>query len=78
MLHKHFMSVVKNDPLLKTFPRKDRMIFADRMTDMEKARLEESPCELVFPPEGYEIKFFPKASHLHQTSLSDGKDVPAL
>src|SRR2546422_11382440 len=72
LLFKHFRQVVKNDPLLSTFPRRDREVFAERMTEIEKARLQEEESSLTFPPEGYEVTLFPKAnSSRHPLQPSD-------
>lgn len=89
LLYRHFMRVVKNDPLLSSFPRRAREIFADRMVEIEKARIEERDTDLKFPPEGFEITLYPKkprepvdysatASGPSHPLPQDGTDVRAL
>lgn len=75
LLQAHFWKVVNNDPMLLNFPRKDRRIFVDRMVEIETARIEERPIP-QFPPDGYEITFFPRGPRPYPPSLPDEKDAP--
>ena len=76
LLREHFQKVVKNDPMLSNFPRKDRVIFVERMVDIETARIEEREVP-QFPPDGYEIIFYPKQGRPRPPSLPSETDVPA-
>src|SRR2546425_7584946 len=79
LLYRHFREVIKNDPLLSTFSRKDKEVFAARMTEIEKARIEETECALTFPPEGYEVELHPTKEYIRSHPLSqDEKDVQAV
>lgn len=63
LLRSHFWKVVNSDPMLMNFPRRERTIFMNRMVDIEVAKIQEQEVP-VFPPEGYEIRFFPNKEQL--------------
>lgn len=75
LLRSHFWKVVNSDPMLMNFPRKDRVIFVERMIDVETARIEERPVP-QFPPDGYEITFYPKQGRPRPPSLPSETDAP--
>lgn len=69
-LFKHFLQVGRNDPLLRNFPRKHREIFADRMVEVEIARINGDPMP-TFPPEGYEVRVTKPELHFSYAVLKD-------